>query len=97
MKGDKCYRWRSGLELGRIEIPIIPKELYERLPKKYKPQETAELKLAGSMFIQGSRDRDLFYVACRLLQEKTPADKVYQTSAGNKPKINGAVYRSLSL
>lgn len=79
IKGDgRAYRWRKGFEINRVAIPVIPASLYERLPKKGKQPDIA-LKSSGAMFTQGTRDKDLFYVACSLLRGKMPIERIYET------------------
>lgn len=76
----KPYRWRDGLSLLTTDLPFIPDGLYKNIPKvndavaerkSYIPENT------GPMFLEGQRDRDLFYTACCLVRGKMPAEQIH--------------------
>ncbi len=81
----KSYTWRQGLELLTTELPLIPAELYGKLPKKDDQAIKASIEIPKDnsvMFVEGSRDKDLFYTACVLLRGKMAVEQVYQVLLG---------------
>ncbi len=73
----KPYKWR--LSILDTPIPAMPPDLFALLPKKDAPRSQSITEpVHTEMFNDGSRDKDLFYVACTLLRGRMVHDQVYQ-------------------
>lgn len=69
------YKWR--ISILDVETPLMPKSLYEKMPKKIDNQ-VKKPEIRTGMFSAGSRDDDLFHTAWNLAKGKMPNDEIYQ-------------------
>jgi hypothetical protein len=75
----KRYEWNEGIDIGQMEIPRIPKSLYDVLPKKISSKEIMVPSPTGLMFTEGRRDEDMFHIANALVKSRIPQEEIYET------------------